>query len=83
MLIPKIVLFSNFNRLAEPVSDRLLPPYLSNYLLIIFFNSQYSPEVQALVDAANTARDDFRTAERACNDVDHDVQVIYNLQFSD
>ena len=36
-----------------------------------------------MVDAANTARDDFRTAERACNDVDHDVQVIYNLQFSD
>ena len=36
-----------------------------------------------MVDAANTARDDFRTAERACNDVDHDVQVINNLQFND
>ena len=50
-----------------------------NYL-IISSNSQYSPEVQALVDAANTARDEFRTAERASNDVDHDVQVIFNLE---
>ena len=36
------------------------------------------PEVQALVDAANIARDEFVTAERACNDIDHDVQVIHN-----
>ena len=52
--------------------------YCPEIKLFSYF-SQYSPEVQALVDAANTARDEFRTAERASNDVDHDVQVIHGL----
>lgn len=36
---------------------------------------QYSPHVQALVDAANAARDEYNTASSAHSDVNHDVQV--------
>jgi len=38
--------------------------------------SRYTPEVQALVDAANAARDEFNTAERAYNDVNYDIQNL-------
>ena len=38
--------------------------------------SRYTPEVQALVDAANAARNEFDTAERAYNDVNYDIQNL-------
>ncbi len=39
-------------------------------------SSQYSPEVQALVDSANVARDEFNAANNAYNDLNHDIQVV-------
>ena len=47
--------------------------------------SQYTPEVQALVDSANVARDEFNAANNAYNDLNYDIQVrffrsILNLQ---
>ena len=37
--------------------------------------SQYTPEVQALVDSANVARDEFNAANNAYNDLNYDIQV--------
>ena len=39
--------------------------------------SQYSPEVQALVDSANVARDEFNAANNAYNDLNYDIQVRF------
>ena len=39
--------------------------------------SQYTPEVQALVDSANVARDEFNAANNAYNDLNYDIQVRF------
>jgi len=39
-------------------------------------NSQYPPEVQALVDSANVARTEYDTANNAFNDLNHDIQQL-------
>ena len=38
--------------------------------------SGYPPEVQALVDAANAARDEFNAADRAYNDANREIQDL-------
>ena len=38
-------------------------------------DSQYSPEVQALVDTATVARDEYNAADRAYSDVQRDIEV--------
>ena len=38
--------------------------------------SQYTPEVQALVDSANVARDEYNAANNAYNDLNYDIQVL-------
>ena len=39
--------------------------------------SQYAPEVQALVDSANVARDEYNAANNAYNDLNYDIQVYF------
>ena len=39
--------------------------------------AQYTPEVQALVDSANVARDEFNAANNAYNDLNYDIQVRF------
>ena len=43
--------------------------------------SQYSPEVQALIDSANVARDEYNAANNAYNDMNHDIQVCLFFKF--